>query len=77
MVMLHVCSACQNGNHKDCAGSVGEPGHYGGSMCTCKCKGDPDYRHPFAFECKHCNHVDNYCTQCHAELEVKARKNRG
>lgn len=44
MVMLYTCQACKDGNHGECEGGHPAPeGNYGGSMCRCKCKGDPEY----------------------------------
>ena len=72
--MLYTCSECKKGNHGKCAGSQNiKPGHFGGSMCQCKCGGNPLYV-PFSRTCQHGIDEGEYCSQCHAKLQIKCGK---
>lgn len=65
---LYTCDACRQGEHGSCdMVTPAPPGHYGGSMCKCKCRGNPDY-----MKCEHGNSQLEYCSQCHAQLEQQA-----
>ena len=47
MVCIRKCNECINGNHKDCALSENcKAGHFGGSMCSCPCHGNPNFNNP-------------------------------
>jgi len=47
MVYLYLCAACQMNNHGHCEiGHPAPPGHYGGSLCQCGCRGNPKWNDP-------------------------------
>ena len=55
MVCLYLCVHCQSGDHKNCKGSnPAQDGAYGGSLCSCGCKGDADWnkKKPFGIQTK-------------------------
>ena len=44
MVYIYLCKACEDGRHGDCElGHPCPPGQYGGSLCRCPCKRNPEY----------------------------------
>ncbi len=47
MVRLYLCEACRDSNHGACElGHPCPPGHYGGSLCRCPCRGKADWGTP-------------------------------
>lgn len=64
------------GDHGNCKRSTGKEGHYGGSLCTCRCFGNPNYKHPFVIECEHGVNIEDYCKSCHAEFEINIVKKK-
>lgn len=47
MAFLYLCKACEEGRHGACDLCTPAPeGVYGGSICTCPCRGNPRWNSP-------------------------------
>lgn len=47
MVYLYLCTACQDHKHGECElAHPAPPGVYGGSLCSCPCRGNPRWNTP-------------------------------
>lgn len=72
MVWIHLCDACDRGDHGKCEGTVPSepPGSFVGRLCRCPCKGNSNWNKP-TFNCKALgNLIENMAAHKRASADV-------